>query len=176
MNGLAYTHRLIPRIGDALADEGDARTLHHLRFYPQPGAQALPLIDLPAFHAPKSDKRITHRHWRVRPTMLRSHPMLIHRHPINLAKRVWWKISPPSIPSPYLYYPFKGILCSILAEHARASRHAVEFGCCFGYTTSIIAANLPSNGSLTSYDIFARASKDTVQDNLNRSGVATGCV
>jgi hypothetical protein len=39
MNGLAYTHRVISRIGDALADEGDARTLHHLRFYLKPGAK-----------------------------------------------------------------------------------------------------------------------------------------
>lgn len=85
--------------------------------------------------------------------------------------RYWRCLVPPPIPSPYLNEPFKSDLNRILSEHASKAKIAIEFGCLFGYTTSIIAKSLPADGALYSHDLFAEMSPIEVRRNLGKVGV-----
>lgn len=88
----------------------------------------------------------------------------------------WRCLVPPPISSPYLNQPFNSDLNRILSEHASKAKIAIEFGCLFGYTTSIIAKNLPADGTLYSYDLFVEMPPVEVRSNLNRVGVSSSKV
>jgi hypothetical protein len=94
--------------------------------------------------------------------------MFIHR-PHHL-RALWWKLNPPPIPSPYLHNPkFATQLENFLSSYAARAYHPVEFGCLYGWTTNIIARNLPPNITLYVYDTFEQASMDQVGYNLRNT-------